>query len=50
VPVGSVWLVHPARPFLTSRVRAFVDLAKVMLGASAWARPKRGARRDASVS
>lgn len=28
VRVGSVWLLHPTRPFLTPRVRAFIALAR----------------------
>jgi DNA-binding transcriptional LysR family regulator len=39
VDVGSVWLVHPTRRYLTARVRTFVDLARERLRREApWAR------------
>jgi DNA-binding transcriptional LysR family regulator len=34
VDVGTVWLLHAARPFVTSRVRAFVELACARFAAS----------------
>jgi DNA-binding transcriptional LysR family regulator len=32
VEVGSIWLLHAARPLVTSRVRAFVELARERFG------------------
>jgi DNA-binding transcriptional LysR family regulator len=51
VRVGSVWLLHPTRPFLTPRVRAFIALAREHFSAVPFAarRPVRAQPGGASL-